>query len=225
MSTKSLLPESSQLWAWQSRLLPFVVSVLSLLTLFACVLNVLQVYQVEKHIENTHEVHINDLLPATLAGTPTASEQLVYARWRTLVAMEANAVESRYHQANMILMTRVYIVFLGFTTGMVLAMVGATFIVAKLRETEAKLEGGAANWKIALTTASPGLVLALFGTVLMLATIWARTEISVRDKSVYLDQSLDITGPSSAPVSPDEALKKLKESSESIKNTLENKEK
>jgi hypothetical protein len=225
MSAKPLLSESSQLWAWQSRLLPFVVAVLSLLTLFACVANVLQVYQVEKHIESEHDVKINDLLPAIIPGTPTASEQLFYARWRTLVAMEANAMESRYHQANMILMTRVYIVFLGFTTGMVLAMVGATFIVAKLRETEAKVEGGAANWKISLTTASPGLVLALFGTVLMLATIWARTEISVRDKSVYLGESFDMLQPSSAPVSPGEALKKLKESSESIKDKLQTKEK
>jgi hypothetical protein len=225
MPTEPLLPESAQLWAWQSRLLPFVLGVLSLLTLFACVANVLQVYEVEKHIESTHEVDINNLLPATIAGTPTASEQLLYARWRTLVALEANAVESRYHQASMLLMTRVYIVFLGFTTGMVLAMVGATFIVAKLRETEAKVEGGTANWKVAFTTASPGLVLALFGTILMLATIWARTEISVRDKSVYLGESFDTLQPTSAPVSPGEALKKLKESSESIKDKLENKEK
>jgi len=224
MSSEPQLSESSQLWAWQSRLLPFVVTVLSLLTVFACVANVLQVYQVEKHLESSHEVNIDDLLPATVSGTPTASEQLLYARWRTLAAMEANAMESRYHQANMILMTRVYIIFLGFTTGLVLAMVGATFIIAKLRETEAKVEGGAASWKVSLTTASPGLVLALFGTVLMLATIWARTEISVKDKSLYLGESFDAPS-TSAPVSPGEALRKLKESSESIKDKLETKEK
>jgi hypothetical protein len=224
MPTDPSLLESRQTWAWQLRLLPFVVGVLSLLTLFACVANVVQVYEVEKHIEGTHDVNINDIVPAASGGTGTETDRLSYMRWRTLVVMEANALESRYHQANMILMTRVYIIFLGFTTGMVLAMVGATFILAKLRESEAKIEAGTSTWKMALTTASPGLVLAFFGTTLMLATIWARTEISVRDKSVYLGE-IDISQPNTNPANPEEAFKKLKESSENIKDKIENKDK
>ena len=53
--------------------------------------------------------------------------------------------------------------------------------------------------------------------------IWARTEINVRDKSVYLGESFEMIEPSSAPVSAEEALKKLKESSENIKKRLETK--
>jgi hypothetical protein len=211
------------MWEWQTRLLPFVLVLLSLLTLFACVSNVVQVYQVEKHIETNHEIDLKELAPSTLGATATASEKLSYARWRALVAMEVNAVESRYHQANMILMTRVYIVFLGFTTGMVLAMVGATFILAKLRESESTLEAGTTSWKMAFTSASPGLVLALFGTTLMLATIWARTEISVRDKSVYLSESFDSLETSQTQDKGQEARKQLKQSSEQIKDALEKK--
>ncbi len=62
MSTEPLPAESRRIWAWQSRLLPFVVVVLSLLTLFACVANVVQVYHVETHIEKPHDVNIDDIL-------------------------------------------------------------------------------------------------------------------------------------------------------------------
>ncbi len=216
---------SRKVWAWQLRLLPFVVGVLSLLTLFACISNIVQVYEVEHHIETNHEVDIEKIAPSTAAGTLTAAERDSYTRWRTLVAMEANAVESRYHQANMALMTRVYIIFLGFTTGMVLAMGGATFIPARLRETESKVEAGSGTWKMALTTASPGLVLALFGTTLMLATIWARTEISVRDSSVYLNEPVDTSQRNTARETIEQAQKKLKEAAENLKDRLDQKEK
>ena len=125
----------------------------------------------------------------------------------------------------MVLMTRVYIIFLGFTTGMVMAMVGATFIIAKLHESESKVEAGSGTWKIALATASPGLVLAFFGATLMLATIWARTEISVRDSSVYLSESADGSPPNATPQTQQQAQKKLKEASESIQDKLDEKDK
>jgi hypothetical protein len=225
MATGPISQDSQKTWEWQTRLLPFVLVLLTLLTLFACVSNVLQVYQVEKHIETNHEIDLKELAPSALGDAATATEKLTYARWRTLVAMELNAIESRYHQANMILMTRVYIVFLGFTTGMVLAMVGATFILAKLRESESTMEAGTATWKMAFTSASPGLVLALFGTTLMLATIWARTEISVRDKSVYLSESFDVPDTTQTQDKTMELRKQLKQSSEEVKDTLKKTEK
>lgn len=225
MSPESSSADSRRVWAWQLRLLPFVIGALSVLTLFACVANVVQVYKVERHIEQNHDVAIDQIIPANPGVALTPADQVAYTRWRTLVAMEANAVESRYHQANMVLMTRVYIIFLGFTTGMVLAVVGATFILAKLRESETKVEAGTSTWKMALTTASPGLVLALFGTTLMLATIWARAEISVRDKSVYLIESADVSQANPTPAAQQQAQKKLKETSENIKERLDEKEK
>jgi len=57
----------------------------------------------------------------------------------------------------------------------------------------------------------------------MLATIWARTEISVRDKSVYLGE-IDMSQPSTTPASR-RSFQEVKESSESIKDKLEHKDK
>jgi hypothetical protein len=60
--------------AWQLRLLPFVVGALSLLTLFACVANVVQVYEVERHIESSHDLELDKIIPGTPGVTLTASE-------------------------------------------------------------------------------------------------------------------------------------------------------
>ena len=99
------------------------------------------------------------------------------AQLQTMAVLESNAMESRYHQATMALLIRICIVFLGFLTGMVLALVGAAFILGKLRDPSSNLNAQAAMWKVSLTTASPGLVLVLLGTTLMLATIMARIDV------------------------------------------------
>jgi hypothetical protein len=180
---------------WQDRLLPFMILVLVALAIFACVANVTQVKQVQAHIEAAHEINLEPAL-APLVGVKdiTPNDRFIYARWQTLALLEVNSIESRYHQAGVMLMTRVYIVFLGFATGMVLALVGATFILGKLRESESKIDGTGVFGTFSLSSASPGLVLALFGTILMMATILTKSEITVKDQSLYVPEPLYTTG-------------------------------
>ena len=171
---------------WQVKLLPVMVSILLVLTVFCCVANLYQVHVVQQHIQQAHEVDLGPSFASLkLSGSETASERLAFARWQSLATLESSALESRYHEAGLMLMTRIYIVFLGFTTGMVLALVGATFILGKLREPASTAGTEGAALKISFVSTSPGLMLAFFGVVLMLATIWARTEVSVTDKSLY----------------------------------------
>jgi len=171
---------------WQIKLLPLMVSILLILTVFCCAANLYQVHVVQQHIQQAHEV---DLGPAfaslKVSGNESASERLAFARWQSLATLESSALESRYHEAGLMLMTRIYIVFLGFTTGMVLALVGATFILGKLRETASTASAEGSALKMSFVSTSPGLMLAFFGVLLMLATIWAHTEVSVTDKSLY----------------------------------------
>jgi hypothetical protein len=65
MSLEPAANESRNVWAWQLRLLPFVVAALSALTLFACIANVVQVYEVERHIEQVHDIGMDKIAPAT----------------------------------------------------------------------------------------------------------------------------------------------------------------
>lgn len=205
--------ESKQLVAWQTRLLPFTISTLVALTVFACAANVYQVYIVQKHMTEV-ETDLDSLLKTEFAAPQNNSERLAIARWKTAVTLESSALHSRYHQANLLLITRVYIIFLGFTTGLVMAMVGAVFILSKLREgsSEARVDGS--GWSAALTSSSPGLMLAFFGTLLMVVTIVAKVDIHVTDEPLYFSESLDTSnlltpGPASSTSSTDQIANQL----------------
>ena len=185
---------------WQSHLLPFMAAVLVCLTVFSCVVNVVETYLVLHHIETNHEIDIKPalaMLDTNVSGL-SASDRFAYARWKTLSTLEVNTIESRYHQASIAVMTRVYIVFLSFATGMVLALVGATFILGKLREAPSTVGGGGGFGSFSISSASPGLILAFFGTVLMLFTISSRADISVRDQSLYVPEPMMVYNPNSS---------------------------
>jgi hypothetical protein len=108
------------------------------------------------------------------------------ARFNALAILEANAVERRYHQANVLLMSRVWARYLGFVTGMILALVGAAFILGKLREEMTSIGVSRAGTSGTLQSSSPGLVLAVLGVVLMAITIVTNQEISTTDSSIYM---------------------------------------
>ncbi len=172
---------------WQKKLLPYMITVLSLVMLFFFTASAFQLYYLHQRIERSPELNLN---PALIAfdGTPaTTSEKgrLEMGRWKTLSILEGNALQRRYHQANVLLMSRIWTGYLGFVTGMILALVGATFILGKLRESETQVNGGSDVWKFSMTTASPGLVLALLGTILMVTTMVSHHEIKVDDGQLY----------------------------------------
>jgi hypothetical protein len=75
---------------------------------------------------------------------------------------------------------------MGFTTGMVLAIVGAVFILGKLREQQTELKNETEALKVSLTTSSPGIVLAVLGSFLMSTTLLTKFDIDVRDLPVYV---------------------------------------
>ncbi len=180
-------PAARRLEAWQRALLPFMMWMIILLAAFFFVASIVQLYGLEKRIGAAPSLDLGPLfddrqVSAVQTGGPGAVEM---ARWRILTALERGAVERRYHQANVLLMSRVWIQYLGFVTGMILALVGAVFILGRLSETASQLKGSGAGWTVELSTASPGLALAVLGTALMLITLLIRHEIRVNDAQVY----------------------------------------
>ncbi|CAN5848114.1 hypothetical protein BH18ACI4_BH18ACI4_17250 [soil metagenome] len=172
---------------WQNKLLPFMIIVLSTLTLFFFTASALQIYYLHNRIERSPLLDLNPALGGLETTRPDVSdrERLDMARWKTLSILEGNALQRRYHQANVLLMSRIWTGYLGFVTGMILALVGATFILGKMRESETKLDGGGEAFKFSMTTASPGLVLALLGTILMITTMVSHYDIRVNDGQLY----------------------------------------
>jgi hypothetical protein len=111
---------------------------------------------------------------------------LAYLRWKTAALLEEDAIARRYHQANSAMLARVWTRYLGFLTGVILAFTGAVFILGKLREEASQLDVEGQGFKATLNTSSPGLVLALLGSILIAITLIVPFKIGTRDVPLYL---------------------------------------
>lgn len=184
--------KASKTTAWQKKLLPFMRNILIGLTVFFLIASFIQLYYLHTQIKSPPDVDIGEKISTfeTILKNATVGEQMNYTVWKTLALLEKNAVARRYHQANVLLMSRVWVKYLGFITGMILALVGATFILGKLRESESKLDTTSSLWKFSFTTASPGLLLALLGTILMITTILTHHTIKIKDETLYIPTTI-----------------------------------
>ena len=208
---------------WQRRLLPMMVGSILALTLFFFAATMYQLFELNQKIQAAPEINHNELL-----GMGSKQASFVANQWRSLVVLESHVLQQRYHQANVLLMGRIWIRYLGFVTGMILAIIGAVFILGKLREPTTTLDLSAGegmdsgtprdsgtpgsaqhSLKLQLVTQSPGIVLAVLGTVLMLITILIHHPIEVKDKPMYtVVDAIGVTDftnanpPSSSPLTP-----------------------
>jgi hypothetical protein len=182
---------------WQRRLLPLMVGLLVALTAFFIVASFVQLYYLQTRIEKAPRLDLGpamtsldeiakDMQSGKLQDPRALNSRIEQARWQTMSILEANVLQRRYHHAGVLLISRIWTRYLGFVTGTILAMVGAAFILGKLQEASSNLGAEGGLWKVSLTTASPGLVLAALGTVLMLATLATNMDLYVNDGPVYL---------------------------------------
>lgn len=173
--------------SWQRKMLPFMATMVGGLTLFFFLTSVFQLFLLHQYIREIPELQLFtafDLItPKDVAGT--IENRLELTQWKTLALLEAHALQRRHHQANMLLMARVWMCYLGFVTGMILSLVGATFILGKLRESQSSFEAQG-PWTVSIATTSPGLILAILGTLLMLSTIIIRPQIELLDSPLYI---------------------------------------
>jgi hypothetical protein len=170
---------------WQTKLLPLMCAMVIGLTLFFFLATCFQLIWLHKRIWDSPKLQINDILPLDNGPQKNSDDQLRTSVFNSLVRLEASLLDRRYHQANVSLMSRLWIRYLGFVTGMILSLVGATFILGKLQWPVSEVGAKVENVKFHLKSASPGLFLAAFGVVLMLITIVTHHEIKVTDGAVY----------------------------------------
>ncbi len=111
---------------------------------------------------------------------------LEYVKWRSLVLIERETLYRRYNTTHSILFTQMLTRYFGFLTGMMLAMVGAVFILGKLQEEMSDLSGEASSVKLSVKSASPGIILVVLGTALLITTMVMGSNIYVDDVNIYL---------------------------------------
>ncbi len=172
---------------WQERLLPFMSRTIVLLATFFFLASLAQLIYLHYVISHRPQFDSQEALSLLKLAPGASPDQILAAtRMKSLIMLESYSLDDQYHQANVLLMGRLWTSYIGFVTGMILALVGATFILGKLSEapSEVTTKTGAADFSI--KSSSPGLILAFLGTVLMVTAILTHHEIAVTHNAIYI---------------------------------------
>ena len=172
---------------WQRRTLPIMIIVLVSAMLTFLALSFWQGYAVRRDIENAPQLSIAPTLASISCPDTAARDAHAHClEWKVAALLEQHTINRRYHQANVALLVRVTVKYLGFLTGMLMSLVGAVFILGRLSDPSSTVSAEAAGVKGTIVSASPGLILAFLGTVLMLTTVLTNPPTNVNDGTVYI---------------------------------------
>lgn len=199
---------------WQRRLLPFMVGSIAAMGLFFFVASYVQLSSLRDRL-SAAPVDLGPVF-AQFEQTPAGRDlqgDFEYLQWKTLARLEQEVISHRYDQSASAVLTRVWTRYLGFVTGMVLALTGAVFVLGKLSEPPTKLETKTEVFQAALYTSSPGIVLAVLGTALMAITLSVKFELETRDVPVYVrlpaQAAAPLPAPAAFPDAPEERERQL----------------
>jgi hypothetical protein len=183
---KTTESEDSKLSAWQTNLLPLMTYMIVGLAIFFFLASLCQLAYLHWSILGGSRADACEPLDVLSHDSLLTPEEVLSASHLQMsTTLECYVLERRYHQANVSLMSSVWVRYLGFVTGMILALVGASFVLGKLRESPSKVGVGTAVARFSFEGTSPGIILAGLGVVLMLTTIIVRHEFAVVDRPVY----------------------------------------
>lgn len=173
---------------WQRRLLPWIISVPTVLILVFILLSTLQMRRIEDFVYQNSGLSLKKELPPPSAFGDSINRNVAYVKLYSLASMEEISMNRRYNAAGASMMSGIYTRYLGFFTGMILAIVGAVFIISKFREDLSNVSLSLAEqMKFRAVSSSPGIIFGLLGTILMIVTIVKKTDFEVKDSPLYLN--------------------------------------
>jgi hypothetical protein len=156
------------------------------LAVFFFVTSLIELLYLQRRLETLPTISTREALKDLEGPIRNEQERLERAKWRTAAEFEKYAWSQRYFQANVLLSARLWTRYLSFVTGMILSMVGVTFVLGRLDASASKLNSEGGGLRIALETSSPGLILCVLGTILMTVSMLANPPINVDDGAIYL---------------------------------------
>lgn len=181
------IPDSQDDQKWQRKLLPFTTRFLVGMVVIFFAFSMFNFYQMQNFLKDeaagNNRLKIESIVKDQ-GKTQLANESADMVQ-HLLLVMEADVIDKRYRQANALLISRIWTRQLAFITGMVLAFVGAVFILSKVSQGRTDVSVSVKDWKNEISSSSPGLVLAFFGTVMMIVSLVVQQKIEVQDRPVY----------------------------------------
>ncbi|MEO5570477.1 MAG: hypothetical protein ABIT08_08920 [Bacteroidia bacterium] len=113
-----------------------------------------------------------------------------YLQLVMLAHLEEESIYRRYNQGGLLLMSRIFVKYFGFLTGMIITVIGSVFIIGKLSENYSQMTGTInEKTKFSLVSSSPGIIFGVLGTILMLSTILQHQDIVIQDSPLYLNSN------------------------------------
>jgi hypothetical protein len=186
---------------WQRKLLPYMTRFLVAMAAIFFALSMLDVHEMRSFVKREAGDGARAQIEQLIRGADAAMFPSALVQ-KSLLILEADAMERRYRQANALLLSRIWTRQLSFMTGMVLAFIGAVFILGRLSEARTDVNVGNESWKAAVSSSSPGLILAFLGTLLIGTSLVVQPAIQVQDRPVYLMTMGVVDGVSSPPRRP-----------------------
>lgn len=175
---------------WQRRLLPLMAGMIIALSIFFFIVTLGQLAFLQWNILHSPPIELGPLLSDELSGGEIEFEELYrLRRLELLAALESDIAEKRYYHNGVMIMSGLWLRYLGFLTGMILAMIGASFILGKMHEPEQEVEGKFSQLSMSLRTTSPGIILAVLGVILMFTTLVDKDEFELNNPNIYMSQT------------------------------------
>jgi hypothetical protein len=166
-----------------NRIIPFVIIIPVVFLIFFIIVSMIQLRQINARIESGQSQAVKELLDKISTSSNISEQQLQFA---TLAVLEEESLSERYRQGHYSLVSRSFKQFLGFFTGIMMVIVGAVFVLLKLKEKiDADVSQGE-GWKASLVTNSPGVAFGFLGAALIAVASLTTDKINVRDSGLYL---------------------------------------
>ncbi|MDQ2092339.1 hypothetical protein [Marimonas arenosa] len=177
-------PGTDAVPAPDSRLVSLAVKTVLVLAVFFFLVSLVQLSYLHWTLQKT--------LPS---GVPGFAERILnapdpgdIARQKLAVAslLESEAIVRRHENAHVTQMGHLWIRYLGSVTGMIMAVIGSVFILARVRTPgRSEISGEYQNFKLAMASASPGLILVVLGCLMMTIAVLSQNTSTVTDGALY----------------------------------------
>jgi len=129
-------------------------------------------YVFQSMVSSNRQLFVEEILstqmpPPAEAGQEKLTLTPAHAINLAPFALEADVLRNRYRAVDALVLTRTSIVYIIIFCGLTMVSVGSAFILFRIDDQPVNAEGKAASLGFTITTASPGILLALAGAVLV----------------------------------------------------------
>jgi hypothetical protein len=167
---------------WQRKVLPFMMLAIVMAAVFFGLATYVFFNRLQSDLDYARAEPfglINRIEASSGAKDPA------FRDWAARATLEQHALQQRFNVQVAIVKGRLWARFMGFLTGMILALTGCVFVLGKLRA-DVDFSGSASGAAANLKTTSPGIFLALLGTVVIGMALGVSGSVEGKDAAIYL---------------------------------------